>query len=103
MEVATLFEGAQNNAEFGKLAATSDDPIAIGIDRECVNLIEAHYENPDRLIRPNFRVLLRTLSSEDEADWPRGRQSGGHRGSPRHIRHFTKSNLSIRKRVCRQT
>jgi len=103
MEVATLFEGAQNNAEFRKLAATSDDPIAIGIDRECVKLIEAHYEIHGRLIRLNFRILLRTLSSEDESDWPRGRQSGGHRGSPRHIRLFTKSNLSMHKRVCKQT
>ena len=67
-EAATLFEGAQKNAEFRKLAATSDDPIAIGIDRECVNLIEVYYEIPDRLIRLNFLVLLRTLSSEDEAD-----------------------------------
>ena len=67
-EAATLFEGAQNNAELRKLAATSDDPIAIGIDRECVNLIEAYYEIPDRLIRLNSLVLLRTLSSEDEAD-----------------------------------
>ena len=67
-EAATLFEDVQKNAEFRKLAATSDDPIAIGIDRECVNLIEAYYEIPDRLIRLNFLVLLRTLSSEDEAD-----------------------------------
>ena len=67
-EAATLFEGAQNKAEFRKLAATFDDPIAIGIDRECVNLIVAYYEIPDRLIRLNFLFLLRTLSSEDEAD-----------------------------------
>ena len=67
-EAATLFEGAQNNAEFRKLAVTSDNPIAIGIDRECLSLIEAYYEIPDRLIPLNFLVLLRTLSSEDEAD-----------------------------------
>ena len=32
-EVETFFEGAPNNVEFKKLAAISDDPIAIRTDR----------------------------------------------------------------------